>query len=38
VDDSLAAADVALTDADLAEIDNIMILATPVAGPSPESV
>jgi aryl-alcohol dehydrogenase-like predicted oxidoreductase len=38
VQDSLGAADVALSDADLEEIDKIMASATPVAGPSPESV
>jgi aryl-alcohol dehydrogenase-like predicted oxidoreductase len=38
VQDSLAAADVALSADDLDEIDKIMALATPVAGPSPESV
>jgi aryl-alcohol dehydrogenase-like predicted oxidoreductase len=38
VQDSLAAADLSLTDTDLAEIDKIMISATPVTGPSPESV
>jgi hypothetical protein len=36
--DSLAAADIPLTDGDLAEINAIMAAATPVAGPSPESV
>jgi aryl-alcohol dehydrogenase-like predicted oxidoreductase len=38
VDDSLAAADISLSDADLADIDKIMTAATPVTGPSPESV
>ncbi len=38
VEDSLAAADFSLSDSDLAEIDTIMAAATPVAGPSPESV
>ena len=38
VDDSLAAADIWLSDADLVEIEQIMAAATPVAGPSPESV
>jgi aryl-alcohol dehydrogenase-like predicted oxidoreductase len=38
VQDSLAAADVSLSDADLAEIDKIMSSATPVAGPSPEGM
>jgi aryl-alcohol dehydrogenase-like predicted oxidoreductase len=38
VQDSLAAADVQLSDADLAEIDKIMSSATPVAGPSPEGM
>jgi hypothetical protein len=38
VDDSLAASDVSLSEADLAEIDKIMAYAVPVAGPSPESV
>jgi hypothetical protein len=30
--------DISLSSADLAEIDKIMATATPVAGPSPESV
>lgn len=38
IQDSLAAAEIALTDDDLAEIDAIMAAATPVTGPSPESV
>jgi aryl-alcohol dehydrogenase-like predicted oxidoreductase len=38
IQDSLAAADIALTAADLAEIDAIMADATPATGPSPESV
>ena len=38
VEDSLAAADISLSNADLAEIDKIMAAATQVAGPSPESV
>jgi aryl-alcohol dehydrogenase-like predicted oxidoreductase len=38
VQDSLAAADLSLSNADLATIDNIMASATPVTGPSPESV
>jgi aryl-alcohol dehydrogenase-like predicted oxidoreductase len=38
VDDSLAAADIGLSDADLAAIDKTMTAATPVTGPSPESV
>ncbi|MUL85321.1 MULTISPECIES: aldo/keto reductase [unclassified Mycolicibacterium] len=38
VEDSLAASEVTLTQADLAEIDKIMASAAPVAGPSPESV
>jgi aryl-alcohol dehydrogenase-like predicted oxidoreductase len=38
VDDSLGAAEVSLSDADLAEIDTIMASATPVAGPSPEGM
>ena len=38
VDDSLAAAEVSLSDADLGEIDTIMASATPVAGPSPEGM
>ena len=38
IQDSLAAADVSLTVADLAEIDAIMAAATPVTGPSPETV
>jgi hypothetical protein len=38
VRDSLAAADVCLSGGDLAEIDEIMVAATPVTGPSPESV
>jgi aryl-alcohol dehydrogenase-like predicted oxidoreductase len=37
IEDSLAAADVSLSDADLAENGTIMISATPVSGPSPES-
>ncbi len=37
VEDSLAAADIALGETDLKEIDSIMAAATPVAGPSPES-
>jgi aryl-alcohol dehydrogenase-like predicted oxidoreductase len=36
--DSLGAADVRLTDGDLARIDQIMADAVPVSGPSPESV
>jgi aryl-alcohol dehydrogenase-like predicted oxidoreductase len=36
--DSLAAADIALSQADLAAIDKIMTIATPVDGPSPEHV
>ncbi len=38
LDDSIGAADVSLTDADLDDVDEIMTSATPVAGPSPESV
>lgn len=38
VQDSLAAADISLNNTDLAAIDKIMASATPVAGPSPESV
>jgi hypothetical protein len=38
IEDSLGAADISLSDSDLAEIDEIMLSSTPVAGPSPESV
>jgi aryl-alcohol dehydrogenase-like predicted oxidoreductase len=38
VQDSLAAADLSLSEADLAAIDKIMASATPVAGPSPEGM
>lgn len=38
LEDSLAAADVRLTDADLSHIDRIMTEAVPVTGPTPESV
>ena len=38
VDDSLAAVEVSLSEADLGEIDTIMASATPVAGPSPEGM
>jgi aryl-alcohol dehydrogenase-like predicted oxidoreductase len=38
VEDSLAAADILLSNADLAEIDKIMASATPVGGATPESV
>jgi aryl-alcohol dehydrogenase-like predicted oxidoreductase len=38
IQDSLAAADISLSDGDLAEIDAIMAAATPLTGPSPESV
>jgi hypothetical protein len=38
IQDSLAAAEISLSTGDLAEIDAIMAAATPVAGPSPESV
>jgi hypothetical protein len=38
VDDSLAAAEASLSDDDLAAIDKVMVSASPVAGPSPESV
>jgi aryl-alcohol dehydrogenase-like predicted oxidoreductase len=38
VDDSLGAAEVSLSDTDLAEIDTIVASATPVAGPSPEGM
>ncbi|OBG28553.1 aldo/keto reductase [Mycobacterium sp. 852002-51057_SCH5723018] len=37
VDDSVAAADVSLSEADLAEIDKIMVSAAAVVGPSPSS-
>lgn len=38
IEDSLAAADIALGDDDLAEIEAVMAGAAPVSGPSPESV
>ncbi|MER6566864.1 aldo/keto reductase [Streptomyces sp. NPDC001093] len=38
VEDSLAAADLSLDEADLKEIDSMMAAAVPVAGPSPEGV
>jgi aryl-alcohol dehydrogenase-like predicted oxidoreductase len=38
LDDSIGAVDVTLSDADLAHIDKTMSAATPVAGPSPETV
>jgi aryl-alcohol dehydrogenase-like predicted oxidoreductase len=38
VQDSLAAADLSLSKADLAAIEEIMASATPVAGPSPEGM
>jgi hypothetical protein len=38
IQDSLAAADVSLSDGDLAEIDAFMAATTPLTGPSPESV
>ena len=38
VEDSLRAAEVSLSDADLDEIDKIMTSATPVGGPSPEAM
>jgi aryl-alcohol dehydrogenase-like predicted oxidoreductase len=38
VQDSLAAADLSLSKADLAAIDKIMASATPVTGPSPEGM
>jgi aryl-alcohol dehydrogenase-like predicted oxidoreductase len=38
IEESIAAVDFSLSKADLAEIDKIMAAATPVAGPSPESV
>jgi aryl-alcohol dehydrogenase-like predicted oxidoreductase len=38
VQDSLAAADLSLSEADLAAIEEIMASATPVAGPSPEGM
>jgi aryl-alcohol dehydrogenase-like predicted oxidoreductase len=38
VEDSLVAADLTLSTADLAEIDTIMAATAPAAGPSPESV
>jgi hypothetical protein len=38
IQDSLAAADISLSDGGLGEVDTIMQAATPVTGPSPESV
>jgi aryl-alcohol dehydrogenase-like predicted oxidoreductase len=38
IEDSLAAADITLSHADLAAIDRIMTTATPIDGPSPEHV
>jgi len=38
VEDSLAAADITLSAADLTEIDTIMATAVAATGPSPESV
>lgn len=38
IEDSLAAADITLSDTDLAEIEKIMASAQPVDGPSPEHV
>lgn len=38
VDESLAAADISLSEEDRAEIDKIMAAAAPVAGPSPEGM
>jgi aryl-alcohol dehydrogenase-like predicted oxidoreductase len=38
IEESLGAADISLTDADLDEIEEIMFSSTPVSGPSPESV
>lgn len=38
VDDSLAAADITLDEADLKDIDSITAAATQVTGPTPESV
>jgi aryl-alcohol dehydrogenase-like predicted oxidoreductase len=38
VDESVAAADLMLTDAELNEIDRIVATAVPVAGPAPETV
>jgi aryl-alcohol dehydrogenase-like predicted oxidoreductase len=38
VQDSLAAADITLSAADLAEIDTIMAAAATATGPTPESV
>ena len=38
IQDSLAAADLSLSKADLVAIDGIMASATPVAGPSPEGM
>jgi aryl-alcohol dehydrogenase-like predicted oxidoreductase len=38
VDESIAAGDISLSDDDLTQIDKIMSAATPVGGPSPESV
>jgi aryl-alcohol dehydrogenase-like predicted oxidoreductase len=38
VEDSLSAAEITLTEADLDAIDRIMADATPVSGPSPEGM
>jgi aryl-alcohol dehydrogenase-like predicted oxidoreductase len=38
IEESIASVEFSLSSADLAEIDKIMATATPVAGPSPESV
>ena len=38
IEDSLGAAELRLTDADLAEIDAIMAGSVTVGGPTPESV
>jgi aryl-alcohol dehydrogenase-like predicted oxidoreductase len=38
IEESIASVEISLSSADLAEIDKIMATATPVAGPSPESV
>jgi aryl-alcohol dehydrogenase-like predicted oxidoreductase len=38
IEESIAAADISLSTADLAEIEKIMAAATPVASPSPESL
>jgi aryl-alcohol dehydrogenase-like predicted oxidoreductase len=38
IEDSLRAADIAFTEADLEQIDATMRFAVPVAGPSPEGM